>query len=312
VPYRTWSSEPIAADDQFAFWQVAANGLFGPMTVQRAHDGPFRSRIVQAAVGPLTLSSVHADSHRSLRSESMAANDADGMVYISIPQAGLVSGRQSSRVITPRLGWLGMLSSFEPLTLFADAEFRQLVIGAPAELVASRLAAPVGVASATGVLCGLVATTAEYLFDHSADFDRADASRAAVHLTDLIVSAFGSIPGLTPRQFILQSAIDEAERRLADRTLNAAVLAESVHVSRRTLEKLFAERGTSVARWLLERRLERSRTELAETRSADVSVEVIAHRWGFADRTHFSRVFRDRFGVAPSRIRRAPAAVLAR
>ncbi len=238
----------------------------------------------------------------------MASTDADGMVYVSVPQVGLLSGRQFSREVTPRRGWLGMLSGCEPVTLVADTEFRQLVIGAPAELIVSRLAAPSGVASTTGMLCGLVTTTAEYLFQHSAGFGRADANRAADHLSDLIVTAFGSLPGLTPREYLLQSAIDEAERRLADRTLNAAVLAERVHVSRRTLEKLFAERGTTVARWLLERRLERSRSDLTSSRAADASVEVIAQRWGFADRTHFSRVFRDRFGVAPSRVRLEVAA----
>jgi transcriptional regulator GlxA family with amidase domain len=113
---------------------------------------------------------------------------------------------------------------------------------------------------------------------------------------------------LTPHELILQSAMDEAERCLADRALTPAVLAERVHVSRRTLEKLFAERGITVARWLQERRLERSRDELLSTSAEDATIEVIAERCGFADRTHFSRVFHARFGVAPGQLRRGTSA----
>lgn len=302
--YRSWSSESVAEADQFAYWQVAVDEVFGPMMVEGDDGAPFASRIVQTVVGPLTLSSVRAGRHRSRRTGPMAARHGDGSAYISIPEAGFLSGRQVLHEVTPRSGWLGLLSGAEPVTLAADADFRQLVIRMPAELIMPRLAAPAGVGMSTGPLCGLVGSAARHLFTRSSDFARADADRAAGQLAELIVSAFGRPAGSTPRQLILQSAMDEAERRLADRTLNAAVLADRVHVSRRTLEKLFAERGTTAARWLLERRLERSRAELLSSSSADVSVEAIAQRCGFADRTHFSRVFHARFGASPSQLRR--------
>jgi AraC-like DNA-binding protein len=303
--YRNWSSDSVAEAEQFTHWHLALEEVFGPIMVEGNAGGPFPSRIVQTGIGPLTLSSVRAGRHRSRRTGSMAARQGDGIAYISIPRIGSVKGMQVSHEVAPRSGWLGMLSGSEPVTLAADAEFRQLVIGMPAELIVPRLAGPTGVAVTTGSLCGLVASTARHLFTRSADFSRADAGRASAHLIDLVVATFGSAQGVTPRQLILQSAMDEAERRLADRALSAAQLADGVHVSRRTLEKLFAEQGTTVARWLLERRLERSRVELLTTRAGAASVEVIAQRCGFADRTHFSRVFRARFGVAPSELRRA-------
>lgn len=303
-PYRTWSSDSVAEADQFAFWQHTVGEVFGPMMVEGDVGGPFPSRIVQTMVGPLTLSLVRAGQHRSSRTGTMAARHGDGMAYISVPRAGALSGRQRAQEVTPRSGWLGLLSGAEPVALMADAEFRQLVIGMPAELIVPRLAAPAGVAMTSGSLCGLVASTARHLFASASDFSRDDAGHATRHLAELVVTAFGDAQGSTPRRLILQSAMDAAERRLADRTLSAAVLAQGVHVSRRTLEKLFAERGTTVARWLLERRLERCRDELLASSHAEASVEVIAQRWGFADRTHFSRVFRARFGMPPSQLRR--------
>jgi AraC-like DNA-binding protein len=278
------------------------------MTIEGESGAPFRSRIVQTKVGGLTLSAVRAGRHLSSRSRESAMKCGDGMTYVSVPRVGQLRGRQVSTEVTQRHGSLSMLLGSEPVDLAADSEFRQLVIGAPTELIVPRLAAPQGVAVATGGLCGLAATTARYLFASSARFSRADGARASFHLTSLLVSAFGSMPGATPPQVILQAAMDEAERRLADRTLSAAVLADRVHVSRRTLEKLFAERGTTVSRWLLERRLELSRLELMAGEPAGRSVDAIAQRCGFADRTHFSRVFRARFGVPPSQLRRAVAA----
>jgi transcriptional regulator GlxA family with amidase domain len=103
----------------------------------------------------------------------------------------------------------------------------------------------------------------------------------------------------------LQAAMDHAENRLADPGLNSASLALHLNVSRRTIEQLFAERGTTVGRWVLERRLERARADLERNSMAGLTIEDIAQRWGFVDRTHFSRVFRGQFDVAPGAYRRS-------
>jgi AraC-like DNA-binding protein len=75
-------------------------------------------------------------------------------------------------------------------------------------------------------------------------------------------------------------------------------------VSRRLLYNLFEEEGTSVARWIRERRLERCRRDLLDPALSHVPASAIAMGWGFADAAHFSRVFRARYGLPPGEYRR--------
>jgi AraC-like DNA-binding protein len=76
------------------------------------------------------------------------------------------------------------------------------------------------------------------------------------------------------------------------------------HISLRLLHKLFEEQGTSVGRWIRERRLERCRRDLRDPAMSDLPASAIALGWGFADAAHFSRVFREAYGCPPGEYRR--------
>ena len=54
-----------------------------------------------------------------------------------------------------------------------------------------------------------------------------------------------------------------------------------------------------MARFILRARLERCRLELAEYDPRDTSVRDLAHTWGFVSASHFSRVFREAYGMTP-------------
>ncbi|MEU9064802.1 helix-turn-helix transcriptional regulator [Streptomyces sp. NPDC048430] len=58
-------------------------------------------------------------------------------------------------------------------------------------------------------------------------------------------------------------------------------------------------RWTHVSRFIQRRRLEESAYELARLSRTAPTVSAIAERWGFADPTHFSRVFREAYGLSP-------------
>lgn len=59
--------------------------------------------------------------------------------------------------------------------------------------------------------------------------------------------------------------------------------------------------GTSPRQWLLDRRVDRARTLLRNTRLSMVEIACVT---GFCDQAHFSRVFSSRVGISPSAWRR--------
>jgi AraC-like DNA-binding protein len=104
---------------------------------------------------------------------------------------------------------------------------------------------------------------------------------------------------------IFERACSLVQQHLHDPGLGPDRLADELHVSRRTLFNAFAVAGETPQAYLLRRRLERCRDQLASSAAARTSITQVAFDAGFVDLAHFSRAFRRRFGVTPSQARPA-------
>ncbi|WP_416874288.1 helix-turn-helix domain-containing protein [Kitasatospora sp. SC0581] len=89
------------------------------------------------------------------------------------------------------------------------------------------------------------------------------------------------------------------EQNLADPNLSPGSIARSQHISVRYLHKLFQQDGMTVGQWVRRRRLDACRRELGRPSRRQASVSAVAHRWGFVSHSHFSRAFREAFGISP-------------
>jgi AraC-like DNA-binding protein len=94
------------------------------------------------------------------------------------------------------------------------------------------------------------------------------------------------------------------EARLPDPQLDAETVATAAGVSVRYANALLAQEGTSIARLIQSRRLERCHRALMDPLQAHRTVTEIAAGWGFSDMTHFGRRFKTAYGVLPSEFRR--------
>jgi AraC-like DNA-binding protein len=123
---------------------------------------------------------------------------------------------------------------------------------------------------------------------------------------------------------VLISAIDEAPLRhdgwqqsfstvvksfiaqhLADPDLGAERIARAMSVSVRQLYKLWETEPSPLGQWIQDRRLEAARGELTNPGGSNQTIAAIAGRWGFADSSHFSRRFRQAYGMSPREWRHA-------
>jgi AraC-like DNA-binding protein len=101
----------------------------------------------------------------------------------------------------------------------------------------------------------------------------------------------------------LRSRIEEyIESHLADPSLAPVSIAQAHGISVRQLHRVFADTEFTVERWIWSRRLESCRRDLLQQPNASISQ--IAFAWGFNDAAHFSRAFRERFGVSPRGLRK--------
>jgi AraC family transcriptional regulator, positive regulator of tynA and feaB len=101
-----------------------------------------------------------------------------------------------------------------------------------------------------------------------------------------------------------QSLLAHIDAHLTEADLSPDTCAQALGVSSRAVYALFAERRLRFSRYVLDKRLELSRTQLEDMRLTRYSIASLAYRSGFADAAHFSRVFTHRYGMPPGSWRR--------
>jgi AraC-like DNA-binding protein len=101
------------------------------------------------------------------------------------------------------------------------------------------------------------------------------------------------------------------ERHLRNTELSAATIASAVWASVVHLNRLFRAEGTSLMRYVRNRRLEVATGLLSKTGCERPQIQEVALRCGFSSHAHFSRVFRERYGMSPSDAVAAKSVLLA-
>ena len=116
-----------------------------------------------------------------------------------------------------------------------------------------------------------------------------------------VVATVGPEPDLREQRrngALLRKLSDYVSRNIDDTDLNLDRLAEASGVSPRTLNRAFAQDGTTPMRWVWDRRLSLAHDALLHARVRNVTEA--AFSFGFKDVAHFSRAFSRKFGLQPS------------
>ena len=102
---------------------------------------------------------------------------------------------------------------------------------------------------------------------------------------------------------LLNRIFSYIEEHYMDSDLTPEKIAKGNGISTRYLHSLFRESGTTVLKWVWERRLKAARKDLLDPAQARSRISEIAFHRGFNDSAHFSRSFRNRFGISPTQLR---------
>ncbi|MGC2780684.1 MAG: helix-turn-helix domain-containing protein [Bradyrhizobium sp.] len=107
-----------------------------------------------------------------------------------------------------------------------------------------------------------------------------------------------------PRPARIGLKLDQArqfiEAGLGDPDLTPECIGEAIGLSRRSLYRMFGVLGKTPMEYIYEMRLAEAARQLRRKVTNGPSVTAIAHAVGFVDSSHFSRLFRARYGVSPS------------
>ncbi|MEU9397817.1 helix-turn-helix domain-containing protein [Streptomyces sp. NPDC048324] len=314
--FHTTDSLPVAR--RRAYWRGALSQTFGAvhMTVpDEVRCGMIRT----AQLGRIKAVTVEGDCLSALRTHRIAAQGSgDKNVVVKLLDKGVGRLEQDGREALLEPGDIFVYDMARPVRLHLPHAFRTKSLVLPRDVlglsesdIAQFTAFPLGAGTPLG---GLLSPFLAGLVDGAGTYPPRVTELMARNVVDLLGvladealgrSSTDTSAGNRAMLLRIQAFID---RHLADPDLTPRAIARAHHISLRYLHKLFESENVTVGRWIQRRRLEECRRDL--TRSGNgLTIAAVAHRWGFTNATHFSRVFRTAHGMSPREWRETRASV---
>ncbi|MFJ9588680.1 AraC-like ligand-binding domain-containing protein [Streptomyces acidicola] len=267
------------------------------------------ARMGLGAVGPLRFCSARATAVTLRRTERLAREDKEPAVFVALQMTGTSLAVQNGRTCLLRPGAFAVYESIAPYTLLFDEgvdghffRFPRAALALPERLVRDITAVPLGPDNP-------IARLAFTYFSQLAVSDEmhqgvhADAVvEPSVELLRAVLASQHGNSGLArgPLEATLGPRITHYIRaHLADPDLSAARIAAAHDISVRHLYAVLSRSGISLGDWIRTHRLAECRRELAGPSGRRRTIAAIGRSWGFADATHFSKVFKQAHGISP-------------
>lgn len=294
-----------------AAWQRAMSESFVPCRTWVPDN--FRGTVTHGRLGDLGLHCVAASRHRADRTGADLEARDSGCILLNVVTEGSVRVNQDGREAVLRPGDFAIHDGDRPYSLVFDTTFAQVIFCLPRSLLRQRMGCfnhYTAVRVPGDLQIGQVAS--RFMVNvarlHWSDPESTEAQRLSLQVIDLVALALSMQHGTplresstTHRSALLYRAKAFVEAHLSEE-LNPANVAAALGCSTRYVNNLFADEETTLGRYVMERRLDQCRLGLA--RGADHrQIGEIAYAWGFASLSHFSRSFKERFGISPSEYR---------
>jgi AraC-like DNA-binding protein len=304
---------PQPGDDLFDRWHEEFSSAFVPVDVVPDlcdGDQPRVSALTMGALGSLKIFEFSGSALDVHRTRATIRRLDPGLVKaaVQLRGRGLVAQRDREAVLAP--GDFTVYDTSEPYRMRLEKDYTMFAVMFPrtalkmsADGISSLTAVPIradhGVgALASQFLSGLRRGLSAGSLNPNPRLEEAAIDLICASATDNAAQINGA-PGAT----ILASAKSFIDRHHADPALDPSMVAAAHHISPRYLQKLFAAAGITVAGWIKERRLERCRHHLEDPSLLRDCIGTICARHGFIDSAHFSRLFKQRYGLSPRAFR---------
>jgi AraC-like DNA-binding protein len=298
----------------FDHWKHMVAESFVPLAARTADVDGFRGQMRSRVLDRMSVVEVTATSHEVNRTPALIAQAGERYFKLNLQLEGTGLLIQDNREAVLQPGDLAIYDTNRPYTLAFEEQARMMVVMFPCDALSlptdyvGQLAA-VRMAGSTG-LSGIVGQFIRQLSENLDVLSGPSGSRLATNALDLVSTMLHAEMDIAPDrmkpQALLAVSVREfIEANLSDPQLSPASIAAAHFISTRHLHNVFHESGTTVASWIRSQRLEGARRDLQDPLHAGKSVGAVAANWGFLDAAHFSRTFRDAFGVSPSEWRRS-------
>jgi AraC-like DNA-binding protein len=305
-----WSTESLPQRGAFDAWSEKMSELHLAWTLSRPASEEFSAVVRYRRLHDLTIADFRGGRFAGSRLERGLQMPGRQMVGVLLNLSGRLVCRYGGEELV--LGPNQMLVWDSALAYSFDAvePHHELSVMLPRDRVPVALrtiAARTSTVSSAAPGSGLVSVSAEQLkaitreLGGISDAGLQIACQSFFDTLDAALTAPIDHAMTAARAGLLVQVRGYIEDHLDDPGLCASSIADAHAISVRTLHLLFADTGTTVSRLIRQRRLDVCYRELSRGRRGNTVTDV-AFRWGFNDAAHFSRSFKQAFGVTPSSV----------
>lgn len=308
VPILRFSTADLPPEDRYEAWLdrdwPRARSIYRTTPTE-----PFDTAWESAQLGPIVFVHTRITGMRwERRLDDIRSSDFDPIV-VSMMIKGVAQGEIDGRPFHESDGMFHLHDLKRPSVHVSTASLTyNLIIPRPVAQarfgpLADLTARVVGPPRAR-LLFGLAAEVHEAL----PHLDVAHADRLGSVLLDVLEVCLGdraggaASPQASAERALRLKAEDFIERNMGAGDIPIAQLCRALDVPRARLFAVFKADG-GVSSYVMSQRVIKARAALAE-RDPIEPIGSIAHRLGFSDASHLSRVFRERYGMTPSQYRR--------
>lgn len=305
------STALVNSRERVAFWVDMICSTYVHLDCDPKRAGPrgFEGSIERHPLDSLEMSVIRSQPQTVVRTPAAIARDTEDCFLVATQSIGHGYVEQDGRETLMEPGDFSIYHSARPYTLRFGGAFEEIILKVPGDAlrrvmpeVESFTAVKVSGDSGPGrLLAGML-----HALRRDTDCLPAPAARSVSEtLVSLVAAGLqGGAEGPRVEQTALQSYHLERIRRciednLHDPDLTMEMVARRLSMSIGHLHRLFAAEPMTPAQFLLGRRLAHCSRDLLDPRWVTRPVSEIGFRWGFNDAAHFSRAFRQHFGLPP-------------
>lgn len=309
------STDSVPASQRLEYWLDMICAAFVRLESEPAPDRSLFGDIEFSRLGSLDFTRVRSNAMRVRRTPALIRGATDDCCLVQIQRKGRGIVFQDGRQAVLQPGDFVLYDTTRPYELIFDDPLHEVIV---LRLARNELESHVAntedltatTVSRGGAAGNLLLTMVDML---RRDIDRLHPSSAlgvSEGITSIIAAGLRSLPGANLqkpsnlRAYHLARIKAHVRDRLRDPQLSVQSVAAAVGLSAKHVHRLFAAEPVPLAQLIWRLRLEACRRDLADERLRERSVSEIAFSWGFNDATHFSRSFRERYGVSPREWRR--------
>lgn len=309
------STANLPQDEKFEFWRELSRHAGVEVDCEPVGPGDFDASGTGIIQDDLSIFRIETSACRVLRNPDRAeTNSVDSLVFYRVNEGRLCVEQEGRHVVLEAGDSVACVTN-RPFVAQCDTPHSVVAIRLPRRLLPRRSDLDRFTGRALNLVGGAGMMVSEFAYDlarEAAGMDRWTLDRMTGIFADLLDATFDVMAGETPsakphKALVLGRVKAYIRQHLNDPRLRPAHLRENLNLSQRYLNKLFADENTSLAHFIWEERLLRAARTLRQPACDTLSIAAVALDSGFINMSHFSRSFRERFGMSPRDYRRNEA-----